>query len=151
MTHPIIPAILELAHPIAQGLGLEVVDAVFQTNKRPPTLRIDIRNPHQDTGLEDCEAFSRVLDSQLEESELIPSAYVLEVSSPGISPRLTSDRDFIAFKGFDVIVTSQESYQGQQQWQGRLQGRDADAVHLNVKGRTIAIPWNEGVTVQLPN
>ena len=59
MTHPVIPAILELAQPIARGLGLEVVDAVFQTNKRPPTLRIDIRNLQQDTGLKDCEALSR--------------------------------------------------------------------------------------------
>lgn len=151
MTHPVIPAILELAQPIAQGLGLEVVDAVFQTNKRPPTLRIDIRNPQQDTGLEDCEALSRELDAQLELSDLIPSAYVLEVSSPGISSHLVSDRDFIAFKGFEVIVISRDPYQGRQQWQGRLQGRDAEAVFLSVKGRTVAIPLTAGVTVQLPN
>ena len=151
MTHPVIPAILELAQPIARGLGLEVVDAVFQTNKRPPTLRIDIRNLQQDTGLKDCEALSRELDAQLEQSGLIPSAYVLEVSSPGVSSHLVSERDFIAFKGFEVIVISREPYQGQQQWQGRLQGRDTDAVYLSIKGRTIAIPLTEGITVQLPH
>jgi ribosome maturation factor RimP len=150
MTHPVIPAILALAQPIAKGLGLDVVDAVFQTNKRPPTLRIDIRNLHQDTGLQDCEAFSRELDNQLEQSELLPSAYVLEVSSPGISSHLVSDRDFIAFKGFEVIVTSREPHQGQQQWQGRLQGRDGEAVYLSIKGKTIAIPSTAGVTVKLP-
>ncbi|MEB3161331.1 MAG: ribosome maturation factor RimP [Synechocystis sp.] len=151
MTHPVIPAILALAQPIAEGLGLEVVDAVFQTNKRPPTLRIDIRNPQQDTGLKDCEALSRELDAQLEQSGLISSAYVLEVSSPGISSQLVSDRDFIAFKGFEVIAISRDPYQGQHQWQGRLQGRDTEAVYLSIKGRTIAIPLTAGVTVKLPN
>jgi len=151
MTHPVIPAILELAQPIARGLGLEVVDAVFQTNKRPPTLRIAIRNLQQDTGLQDCEALSRELDAPLEQSGLIPSAYVLEVSSPGISSHLVSDRDFIVFKGFEVTVISQQPYQGQQQWQGRLQGRDTEAVYVSIKGRTIAIPLSGEVTVQLPS
>lgn len=36
MTHPLIPQIIELAAPIVQEMGLEVVDVVFQTNKRPP-------------------------------------------------------------------------------------------------------------------
>jgi ribosome maturation factor RimP len=42
MTHPLIPDLLHLATPIAENLGLEVVDIVFQTNKRPPVLRLSI-------------------------------------------------------------------------------------------------------------
>ena len=34
------------------------------------------------------------LTEALDESALIPDAYVLEVSSPGVSDILTSDRDF---------------------------------------------------------
>ncbi|MDJ0548531.1 MAG: ribosome maturation factor RimP, partial [Microcystis sp. M49637_WE12] len=59
MTHPLIADLLHLATPIAENLGLEVVDIVFQTNKRPPVLRVDIRNLAGDTGLEDCEQMSR--------------------------------------------------------------------------------------------
>lgn len=151
MTHPVIPDILALAQPIAEELGLEVVNAVFQTNKRPPVLRVDVRNLQQDTSLNDCEAFSRGFDAHLEQSSLIPSAYVLEVSSPGISPYLVTERDFIAFKGFEVLVTSQEAHQGQSRWQGSLQGRDGEAVYLSIKGKTVAIPLTEGITVQLPD
>ncbi|HBY77659.1 MAG TPA: ribosome maturation factor RimP, partial [Cyanobacteria bacterium UBA11148] len=35
MTHPLIPQLIDLATPIAEKLGLEVVGAVFHTNKRP--------------------------------------------------------------------------------------------------------------------
>ncbi len=151
MTHPVIPDILALAQPIAEDLGLEVTDAVFQTNKRPPVLRIDIRNLQQDTSLNDCEAFSRSFEAQLEESSLIASAYVLEVSSPGISPYLATEREFIAFKGFEVVVTSDNPHQGQSQWQGSLQGRDGEAVYLSIRGRTVAIPLTVGLTVRLPH
>ena len=149
MTHPLIPPILELIHPIAENLGLDVVDVVFQTNKRPPILRVDIRNPQQDTSLDDCEKMSRALDSQLESTALIPSAYVLEVSSPGIDRQLLSDRDFIAFKGFGVRVTTAVPFAGHQQWQGCLQGRDDSQLYLNLKRRAIAIPRDLVVTVQL--
>ncbi len=151
MTHPVIPDILALARPIAEELGLEVVDAVFQTNKRPPVLRVSVRNLQQDTSLNDCEAFSRSFDVPLEESILIAGTYVLEVSSPGISPHLVSERDFIAFKGFEVLVTSQEPHQGQNQWQGSLQGKDGKAVYVSIKGKTVAIPLTAEVTVRLPN
>ncbi|MEB3174995.1 MAG: ribosome maturation factor RimP [Cyanobacteriota bacterium] len=140
MTHPLVPPILELATPLAQRLGLEVVSAVFQTNKTPPVLRLDIRNPQGDTGLDDCEALSRQLEAELEATALIPHAYVLEVSSPGLSPILTAERDFLSFKGFKVAVDLTEDYQGRQRWEGTLQGRDETHLHLQVKGRAIALP-----------
>jgi ribosome maturation factor RimP len=140
MTHPLIPQILEIARPIAQDLNLDVVDVVFQTNQNPPVLRIDIASLDGDTGLEQCAQMSRALDAELEESETIPGAYVLEVSSPGVSEVLTSDRDFAAFKGFSVLVTTHEAFKGQPNWNGRLAQRDDDAVYINVRGRTLKIP-----------
>ena len=140
MTHPLVPQILEIARPIAQDLNLDVVDVVFQTNQNPPVLRIDIASLDGDTGLEHCEQMSRALDAELEESETIPGAYVLEVSSPGVSEVLTSDRDFAAFKGFSVRVATHEPFKGQLNWSGRLAQRDDAAVYINARGRTIKIP-----------
>jgi len=140
MVHPLIPQILELATPVAQKLGLEVVGATFQTNQNPPVLRVDIRNPDRDTGLDECEQMSHLLETALEESQLITQSYVLEISSPGISKHLTTDRDFIAFKGFPVIVITDPPYKEKSQWQGTLNRRDETQVYLNQKGRNIAIP-----------
>lgn len=140
MAHPLIPQIIELATPVAVVLQLEVVGAVFHTNQNPPVLRVDIRNPQQDTGLNDCERMSRALEAALDEANIIPDAYVLEISSPGISRQLTTDREFISFKGFAVIVTTFQPYEGQQEWTGQLIRRDESTLYLNQKGRVIAIP-----------
>jgi ribosome maturation factor RimP len=140
MTHPLIPTILELATPVASSLNLEVVGAVFHTNQHPPVLRVDIRNLETDTGLDDCERMSRALEATLDMADLIPDTYVLEISSPGISRSLSSDREFISFRGFDIIVETDPTFDGHQQWIGKLVGRDVSHVSISQKGRTIKIP-----------
>ena len=149
MTHPVVPKIIELASPLAEDLKLELVDAVFQTNKTPPILRIDVRNPNGDTSLENCEQMSRILEEKLDLTDIIPGAYVLEISSPGISRTLTTDREFIAFKGFSVTIKTFAPYKNRKQWQGRLQYRDDTTVHINDKGKAIAIPRDLVAKVQL--
>jgi ribosome maturation factor RimP len=150
MAHPLVPLVVELAAPIASHIGLEIVGAVFQTNQSPPVLRIDVRNLSQeDTGLDDCERLSVALTEALDESDLIPDAYVLEVSSPGVSDMLTSDRDFAVFRGFPVEVQLSEPHKNKQVWQGSLVGRDAEKLSLNLKGRAVAIPINLVQSVQL--
>lgn len=150
MAHPLIPQVLNLATPLAERLGLDVVDAVFQTNHSPPVLRIDVRNCQQeDTSLEDCEQMSQVLEAALDETELIPDAYVLEVSSPGISSVLSSDRDFAVFKGFMVEVQLIDAYKNRLAWLGQLVRRDDDTVYLSRKGRLIKLPRSLVKTVQL--
>ncbi|MGI2905865.1 ribosome maturation factor RimP [Tolypothrix sp. VBCCA 56010] len=149
MTHPLVPQIIDLAIPVAEELGLEVVGVVFHTNQRPPVLRVDIRNPQQDTGLNDCERMSRALEASLDGSDIIPDAYVLEVSSPGISRQLTTDREYLSFKGFPVIVFTSQPYDGQQEWIGQLIRRDEISVYLNQKGRVIEIPRTLISRVQL--
>jgi ribosome maturation factor RimP len=140
MTHPIVPQITEIATPIAESLGLEVVTVAFQTNKRPPVLRVDVRNLTADTSLDDCEKMSRALEEILDASEILSGAYVLEISSPGISRELARDREFISFKGFDVVVQTHETYLNQRELRGKLLLRDEQAVHINQKGKAIAIP-----------
>ena len=149
MTHPVVPKIIELASPLAENLSLELVDAVFQTNKTPPVLRIDVRNPHGDTSLENCEQMSRILEEKLDLTEVIPGAYVLEISSPGISRTLTTDREFTAFKGFSVTVKTFTPYKNKKQWRGRLQYRDDTTIKINDKGKAIAIPRDLVAKVQL--
>lgn len=152
MAHPLIPEVLALATPVADKLGLEVVNTVFQTNQSPPVLRIDVRNPQaEDTSLEDCERMSVALEEVLDDAAVIPDAYVLEVSSPGVSEQLTRDRDFTVFKGFMVEVQLSEPHQGKQTWVGRLVQRDQKKLSLNQKGRAIAIPRELVQTVQLSN
>lgn len=151
MTHPLIPQILAIAQPVAAQLSLEVVHAVFHTNQSPPVLRLDIQNQSESIGLQECEAMSRALEAALDESDLIPDAYVLEISSPGVSSMLMSDREFTSFRGFPVLVATQEPFQGQSEWQGTLIGRDETAVKITRRGRVVAIPRELISRVDLQN
>jgi ribosome maturation factor RimP len=151
MTHPLVPQIIELATPLAEALGLELVGAVFQTSHHPPVLRVDIRNRTlgQDTSLDDCERMSHCLETTLDEIGVLQEEYVLEVSSPGVSRLLSTDREFISFKGFPVTVIASQPHAGHQEWTGQLIGRDEAMVYLSQKGRAIAIPRNVVAKVQL--
>lgn len=150
MTHPLVPKVIDLASPIASSMGLEVVDAVFQTNQSPPVMRVDVRNPNQeDTSLDDCAKLSEALTEALDESDIIPDSYVLEVSSPGVSDVLTRDRDFEVFKGFPVEVQLSEPHKNKQTWRGSLVGRGDGKLSLNLKGRPVKIPLELVQTVQL--
>jgi ribosome maturation factor RimP len=149
MAHPLIPAILELAQPIAASLQLDVVTAVFQTNQSPPILRLDIRSVEGDTGLEDCERMSRLFEEALDASGIIPDAYMLEVSSPGVPDRLTTDREFNSFKGFPIAVHYTDPELGPKEHLGHLVRRDDTYVHLNKKGRIVKVPRDHIQQVQL--
>ncbi|WP_353931205.1 ribosome maturation factor RimP [Okeanomitos corallinicola TIOX110] len=149
MTHPLVTQIIELAKPVAEELELEIVGIVFHTNQRPPVLRVDIRNPQKDTGLDDCERMSRALENSLDATEIIPDAYVLEVSSPGISRQIETDREFISFKGFPIIISTSPPYEGKQDWIGKLVRRDETKIYLNQKGRIVGIPRSQVTRVQL--
>jgi len=149
MAHVLIPQIIDLATPIANRLGLSVVGAIFHTNHNPPVLRVDIRNPEGETSLEDCERMSRALEVSLDAAELLPDAYILEISSPGVSRFLSTDREFLSFKGFTVIIRTYEPYQGHKEWIGQLIRRDETSIYLNQKGRKMAIPRELVTQVQL--
>jgi ribosome maturation factor RimP len=152
MTHPLVPQVLELAAPVADQLGLEVVEAVFQTNQSPPVLRIDVRSlENEDTGLADCEKMSQALEAVLDTTDILPDAYVLEISSPGVASDLTCDRDFIVFKGFMVEVRLAEPHRDKQTWVGQLVRRDETAVVLSQKGKLVALPREQVVQVELSN
>jgi ribosome maturation factor RimP len=140
VTHPIIPQILDLANTIASDLGLEVVGAVFHTHQSPPILRVDVRNPNEETSLDDCERMSKALEAKLDTEPTIDGRYVLEVSSPGVSTILTSDREFISFRGFPVKITTIEPVSGKSLWQGLLVKRDDNNVYINKKGKNISLP-----------
>jgi ribosome maturation factor RimP len=140
MSHPLIPQIFQIAEEVASPLGLEVVDVVLHTNKNPVVLRVDIRNPDQNTGLDDCERMSRSLEPTLDAADLIPHAYVLEISSPGAERQLQGDREFVAFRGFMVTVSTTVLYEGKQSWSGHLMSRNETHVTISIKGRIVNIP-----------
>jgi len=150
LPHPLIADLERLAAQVAAQAGLELQGVEVLTHRIPMTVRVRVqRRDGTDVSLDECAALSAPLGEVLEANGLIEGAYVLEVSSPGIGDDLLSDRDFDSFRGFPVEVLRRESDGGPSRLTGLLLGRDAQALLLNLRGRTVRIPREEVEQVRL--
>jgi ribosome maturation factor RimP len=148
--HPLIPDLERLVIPIAEASGLALQGVEIQAQRMPLTLVIKIRHADgQDVNLDDCAAFSGVLAEVVEASELMPQAYVLEVSSPGIGEELLHDRDFHTFRGFPVAVLYRDGQGLETTREGLLLERDEEHLQLNLRGRISRIPRPDVISVRL--
>jgi ribosome maturation factor RimP len=102
-------ALLRVIEPVALAHGAEVVDLEFRPEHGGWVLRLYVEKAGaseqalstRDAGvsLELCANVSRDLSPALDVVDLIPHAYKLEVSSPGIERPLRTERDFVRFTG----------------------------------------------------
>lgn len=118
---------------LAGALGLELVAVEVSGSSKNLKLAIFLDKPEGLT-LEDCADFSRAIGDSLDESDLIPVGYTLEVSSPGLDRELKSPDDFNRFKGKLVKVRTRAALDGQRNFIGRLV--DADGEKITVDDRT---------------
>lgn len=82
-------------------------------------LRIFIYCPHHPVSHEDCVNITRGLGDYLD--ELIPFKYYLEISSPGVDRKLKSEREYLIFKGKDVIVKIKDRIdEGEKKFEARI-------------------------------
>ncbi|NLY92256.1 MAG: ribosome maturation factor RimP [Firmicutes bacterium] len=133
----------ELAEQIGDELNYEVVDVVLTKEGPNRILRVFIDRP-EGIGLKDCELFSQRLSALLDEKDPIPTAYLLEVSSPGLERPLTKPEHFQRFTGQGVELKLFSPIEGRRKVKGRLQGwnsQDGGQVCVEVDGGTLEIPW----------
>lgn len=151
LPHPLLPDIQTLASRVAEASGFQVCGVQLLTHRIPMTLQVQLRLADGgDVSLDNCAAFSGVLGEALEAGNLLEEAYVLEISSPGISEELKDDRDFRSFRGFPVTVRHRDAKTGQEaDREGLLLERDETTVHLNVRGRTVRFPRSDVISVRL--
>ena len=83
-------------------------------------------NGGREMTVEDCKLLSRHVSALLDVGDPIASAYVLEVSSPGIDRPLTCIEDFNRFKGELAKITLRLMRDGRRRFQGRLTGLSLD-------------------------
>ncbi len=141
--HRKLSAIIE---PICSAHGLALVEVSF-TGQHGRVLQVLIERPDQSDGrsgvsLEDCQAVSRDLSTTLdvEGEALLPGAYRLEVSSPGLDRPLVARRDYERFAGREVHLRTSHPVGGRRRLQGVLRGIEGDIVKLNVSGEELGVP-----------
>ncbi len=123
----------ELASPIAEQIGCEVIEAEYKKEGSDYFLRIYIDKETQSVGIDDCEYVSRALEVELDKIDPIKEAYYLEVCSPGIDRVLKRDKDFERFMGSEVDIKFFAQRDGKKEFCGVLIGYDGTNVTVELE------------------
>src|SRR5215212_3413910 len=101
----VIEHVRTLAGGAAATYGLEIFDVQYRREASGMVLRVQIDRPgpgataEESVSVEDCARVSRDLSAILDVEEVVPLAYTLEVSSPGLDRPLRQLDDYRRFAG----------------------------------------------------
>ncbi|KWZ76271.1 hypothetical protein HMPREF3213_04024 [Heyndrickxia coagulans] len=115
----VVEVVEQLASPVVEGLGLELVDIEYVKEGKNWFLRVYI-DKENGVDIEECGLVSERLGEKLDEADPIPHNYFLEVSSPGAERPLKKARDFERAVGRTVLVKTYEPLDGEKTFQGKL-------------------------------
>ncbi len=111
--------IRDLASTAVEGDGFELVDVKVTGFGARTMVKIIVDRPGGIL-LEECALVSRQLSPLLDDVDLIPHRYTLEVSSPGLNRPLVTPRDFRRRIGEVIRVHSLKADGGETESQGKL-------------------------------
>jgi len=114
--------LLRLVEPVVRAHGLELVDAALGRGPTRSLLRVIVDTPRGDgrVKVDECAAVSRELGHGLDANELIPGAYTLEVTSPGVDRALAREVDFERAVGRKVALETRLPIEGRRRFKGEL-------------------------------
>lgn len=141
------PAILRerliaLIEPLVGRLGYELVDLEQSSGRASAVVRLFIDGP-AGVGLADCERVSREVSALLDVEDPIPTAYTLEVSSPGFDRVLRTQAHFARFVGARVLVELAAPREGRRRYTGTLLSADETGIALEVDGQRVPMAFAE--------
>ena len=139
----------ELVMPIIERFGYELWDVEYVKEGSDYYLRIYADKEGGFT-VDDCEAVSRAIDPLLDEEDFISDAYILEVSSPGLTRKLVKDRDFDRSIGRLIRVNRYKAVDGEKSYVGNLKEYDNENLTVEITADNIVtIPRNNISMVRL--
>lgn len=136
----------QLVFPVCEAHGVELVQVrVLKARGTVVRVMIDRARPNGEPGsdvtVEDCKLVSRDLSTAFDvHEELLPGAYHLEVSSPGLDRPLVKPADFERFAGEEIKIRTRVPVGGRRGFTGELQGISDGVVRLLQDGASVEIP-----------
>ncbi len=121
--------IAEIAAPVVDGAGIELVDVQFTAEHGRKVLRIFIDKPGGVT-IDDCGSVSRELGVALDIDDFIPGRYSLEVSSPGLDRALKKAADFERFIGSKARVKTKAPLEDRRNFRVTIKAVEGETVSI---------------------
>jgi len=133
-TTTVVERVRALAGRVAGTYGLDIFDVQFRRESGGMVVRVRIDRPgpagtaDESVSIEDCARVSRDLSAILDVEDVVPTAYTLEVSSPGLDRPLRHADDYRRFSGRRAKLVMREAIDGQKFFKGQLGGVEQDEV-----------------------
>jgi ribosome maturation factor RimP len=126
----------DLVEPPLAAAGFEIVD-VEHTHGSGGSGRLRIAVDRAGgIDLDAVSEASKVISALLDDHDVVPGTYALEVSSPGVERPLRTPEHFARFVGTTVAVRTKPGVAGERRVEGTLEAADAEG--LVVAGRRLA-------------
>jgi ribosome maturation factor RimP len=147
MTVTLRERLIALIEPVLVRLGYELVELEYAAGRSQAVVRLFIDHLGIDKAVgitvEDCERVSREVAALLDVDDPVPTAYTLEVSSPGFDRVLRTAAHFERFVGSRVFVELKAPRAGRRRYTGMLQAVNATGIELEVDKQKVEIPFDE--------
>lgn len=129
----------ELALPVVEEMGLELVDAEYKKEGSYYFLRLFI-DKKGGISIDDCELVSRAVDP-IFDRELHESPDYFEVSSPGLTRPLESPADFVRHEGEEVEVSFYAAVDGKKNLTGIISKASRETVIFVSGTESLEVPY----------
>jgi ribosome maturation factor RimP len=144
----LIERVRAIADRVAGSYELEIFDVQFRRESSGMVLRVRLDRPgpsavpEDSVSVDDCARVSRDLSAMLDVEDIVPTAYTLEVSSPGLDRPLRHLKDYRRFEGRRAKLVMREAVDGQTFFKGVLRGvEDTDVLIEGDDGRRHRVPY----------
>jgi len=121
-----------VAERVTSGRGYELADVELKRERGGFLVRLYV-DREGGIGLEDLQSVSEEVSAILDAEDPVPTAYTLEVSSPGLDRPLKTEADYRRFLGRLARLSSYEPVEGRRHWTGRLTSFEDGVVGVSLE------------------
>jgi ribosome maturation factor RimP len=139
MEREVVDRVRAIIHSIVLNEGMELVEIEYRRESSGWVLRL-ILDKEGGVTLDDCTRVSQEAGRSLDVEDVIQPPYTLEVSSPGLTRPLKTEKDFIKYRGRLIKLRTVDPIQDRRQFKGRLLGVSENRVEIEVDGGIFQIP-----------
>jgi ribosome maturation factor RimP len=148
MRQETIDRVRAIADPILSSEGMELVEIEYRREERGWVLRLYI-DKEEGITVDDCSRISREIERSLDVEDFILTPYTLEVSSPGLTRPLRSEKDFLKYRNHLIKVKTYEPIENRKKFKGKLLGISEHRIEIEVEGGVFEIPLSNVAKVNL--
>jgi ribosome maturation factor RimP len=135
----IVDRVRVIVNPILLDEGMELVDIEYRRESKGWVLRLTL-DKERGVTLDDCTRVSQEMGRSLDIEDFIQTPYTVEVSSPGLTRSLKTEKDFMKYCHRLIKVKTVEPIENRRQFKGRLLGVSENRIEIEGEGGVFQIP-----------